>query len=114
LASGEQTELAVDAASATINAFTEDPFVAPKVEAEAFLATSSTQRLKASLKRDHPVQITDDDFLLLAVASAPPDTAASAKPNPISKATDYQPSRDDVFAVLGGEMEIWRRTALGV
>ncbi|HEY3395234.1 MAG TPA: polymorphic toxin-type HINT domain-containing protein, partial [Lacipirellulaceae bacterium] len=115
LASGGQTELAVDSVSAKVNAFTEDRVEAPKVEPETLLPTSSTRRLKASLNRDHPVQITDDDFLLLAVASALPDAAAeSAHPNPISKATDYGPSQDNVFAVLGVEMEIWRRAALGV
>ncbi|HEX2473970.1 MAG TPA: hypothetical protein VHK01_04460, partial [Lacipirellulaceae bacterium] len=114
LASGKQTESVVDSASATVSAFTEDPVIAPNVEPEAVLPTSSTQRLKASLTRDHRVQIADDDFLLLAVASAPDAAVESANPSSIAKASDYEPSRDDAFAVLGVQMEIWRRAALGV
>jgi serpin B len=113
LAGGEQTALVVDAASAIESAFAEVSVAAPKVEPEARLRTSFTQRLAASLKQDRIVQITDDDFLLLALATASPDTAAESAP-PISKATNYQPSPDEVFAALGVEMDLWRRVALVV
>jgi serpin B len=113
LARGEQTELVADAVSAAVNSFAEDSVFAPKVDPEALLPTSSTQRLTASVKQDRLalarqlVQITDDDLVMLAIATAPPNAAAeSANPNSISKTTDNQPSRDKVFAVLGVECTI--------
>jgi hypothetical protein len=118
LASGEQTELVADAVSAAVNTFTDDSVFAPKVDPEALLPTSSTQRLTTSAKQDRLalaqqlVQITDDDFLLLAVATAPLDAATeSPNPNPISKATDNQPSRDEVFAALQIELDAFRTVA---
>jgi serpin B len=114
LASGEQTESVVDAASATANAFTEVPVVAANVEPVALLPTSSTQPSKTSLKQvrlalaPQLIRITHDDFLLLAVATAPPDAAAeSAKSNAISEVTDYQSYLDEVFAAEV-EVDVWK------
>jgi serpin B len=108
-AGGEQA--ASVPAAATANAFAENSVLAPRVVPEAVLPTSSPQRLKASLHLNQSVQITNDDLLLLAIANATPDAAAESAA-PISKTTEDEPSRDEVFAVLGNEMDMWKPDAL--
>lgn len=103
LGSAERTESIVHAA-VTANASSKEPVAAASREHAALLLSLSAQRVKSSLKlgRLAPApqfsRITQNDLLLLALATEPPDAAAkSANRNPISELADCQSYLDDVF-----------------
>lgn len=115
LGSAEPKESIVHASAATAaNAFSQEPVAAASAEHATQFLSSSTQRVKSSLKPGRLAlfpqlsPITRND-LLLAVATTPPDAAAeSINGRPTSEVPDYQSYLDDVFATLEIEMDVWK------